>query len=151
MTKLLSIRLAVIHEHDSLEALQWRASLDNPGDRNALLANPDAVVLPIEQITAGQVFVAEQESKIVGFSAVLPSADGGTELDGLFVEPKTWRNGVGRALVNRCAAFAIARGSAALHVVGNPHAEGFYRACGFETVGAQTTRFGSGLLMRKML
>ena len=36
-----------------LESLQWRASLGNPGDRDALLANPDAIALMIEQIAAG--------------------------------------------------------------------------------------------------
>jgi hypothetical protein len=38
------IRTALIGEKQQLEALQWRASLNNPGDRAALLANPDAIV-----------------------------------------------------------------------------------------------------------
>jgi hypothetical protein len=44
-------------ERSSLEALQWRASLANSGDRDALLANPDAIALPIEQIADGHVLV----------------------------------------------------------------------------------------------
>lgn len=151
MTKRVSIRLAVASERDDLEALQFRASLENSGDRDALLANPDAIVLPEEQIVAGQVFVAETEDGMVGFAAVLPRLDGETELDGLFTEPGFWGHGVGRTLVDRCAAYAITNGSQALHVAGNPHAKGFYVACGFKTLGECRTRFGVGLLMRKTL
>ncbi len=151
MTNPLSIRLAVASERDELEALQLRASLENSGDRDALLANPDAIVLPVEQIVAGQVFVAERDDGIVGFAAVLPRADGETELDGLFVAPDIWRHGIGRTLLDRCVAYALASGSTALHVVGNPHAEAFYAACGFEPIGVQGTRFGPGLLLRKKL
>ena len=41
------------------------------------------------------------------------------------------------------------QGSAALCVIGNPHAYDFYSACGFKMVGTTETRFGPGLLMRK--
>ena len=46
---MISIRLALPVERRDLEQLQWRASLNNPGDRVALLANPDAIALPLEQ------------------------------------------------------------------------------------------------------
>jgi hypothetical protein len=38
-----------------------------------------------------------------------------------------------------------------LHVIGNPHAEGFYNSCGFRVTGTVTTQFGIGLAMRKAL
>ncbi|HVQ15453.1 MAG TPA: GNAT family N-acetyltransferase [Vicinamibacterales bacterium] len=145
------IRLALGAERSSLEALQWRASLANAGDRDALVANPDAIVLPIEQITDGHVFVAERDDAIVGFAAVLPRADGNAELDALFVDPDFWKKGVGRLLVEHCAGVARGRASRVLHVVGNPHAEGFYVACGFRTTGAIETRFGAGLAMQRAL
>jgi Acetyltransferase (GNAT) family len=87
MTNALSIRAAVTSERKALEALQVRASRNNADDREALLANPDAIALPLEQIAGGLVFVAERDGAIVGFAAVLPRQDGGAELDGLFVEP----------------------------------------------------------------
>ncbi len=145
------IRPALDGERSSLEALQWRASLANPGDRDALLANPDAIVLPAEQIANGDVFVAEQDGAIVGFAAVLARPDGNTELDALFVEPSLWKRGVGRLLVDRCADVARGRASRFLHVVGNPHAEGFYTSCGFRTTGTFETRFGVGLSMERGL
>jgi GNAT superfamily N-acetyltransferase len=123
----------------------------NAGDREALLANPDAIAVPAQQIAAGRVFVAERGRAMLGFSAVLPRADGDTELDALFVDPNSWRQGIGRLLVEHCTEVARAQGSTALHVVGNPHAEGFYVACGFERIGTVETRFGIGLSLQRML
>jgi hypothetical protein len=54
-------------------------------------------------------------------------------------------------LVEYSVVFARAQGSAALHVVGNPHAEEFYRASGFEMLGTVSTRFGVGLSFRRVL
>ncbi|RAW92745.1 hypothetical protein CKY01_04205 [Photorhabdus laumondii subsp. clarkei] len=57
------------------------------------------IELPIEHIEAGYVYVAEQASVILGFSVVLPQSDGNAELDGLFVEPTFWHQGIGKQLV----------------------------------------------------
>jgi GNAT superfamily N-acetyltransferase len=145
------IRPALEAERSSLEALQWRASLANSGDRESLLANPDAIALPLEQIEDGHVWVAQRDGAIVGFAAVLPRPDGNAELDALFVEPTLWKGGVGRLLVEQCAEVARRRASRILHVVGNPHAERFYVACGFRTTGTVETRFGAGLAMQRGL
>ena len=116
----IKIRVAQTTERDALEALQRRASLSNPNDREALLAHPDAIALPAEQIVAGQAFVAQRGNAVLGFAALELRADGEMELDGLFVEPSCWREGIGRALVEHCCSFAKSRGATALHVVGNP-------------------------------
>jgi GNAT superfamily N-acetyltransferase len=146
-----SIRPARTDEQTMLEALQRRASLSNPGDRDALLANPDAIVLPIEQIAGGCVFVAECNGVIAGFAAMLPRPDGGAELDALFVEPHLWKRGIGRRLVDHVAGVARVQAASFLHVIGNPHAEGFYVSCGFRATGTIDTRFGVGLAMRRPL
>ena len=145
----LSIRRAAVSEKKELEALQMRASLANAGDRDALLAHPDAIELPVAQIAAGGVFVAEWNGTIAGFAAVEPRADGESELDALFVDPKMQRRGIARELVAHCAEVARTRKSSFLYVVGNPHAKEFYGACGFNLIGTSETRFGTGLLMRK--
>jgi len=142
------IRPAIPAERQILEALQLRASMGNEGDREALLLHPDAIDLPIEQIIGGGVFVLEQDGAVVGFSAILPREDGDTELDALFVEPGIQRRGIGKRLVEHCAEIARSRGSTTLHVIGNPHAQQFYLACGFSIIGGFDTRFGPGLLMR---
>ena len=145
------VRPAVASEREALEALQWRASLNNPADRDALLAHPDSIVLPLQQIVEGGVFVAEQSGNVKGFSAILSRPDGNSELDALFVEPECWRQGVGRVLVDHCVVAARRAGASYLHVIGNPHAEHFYGACGFQVLGIERTSFGFGLLMRREL
>ena len=124
----LTLRLAVPEEHDELEELQRRASLELPEYRDQLIANPDAIYLPQGQIANGQVIVAE--------------------LDGLFVEPDLWGRGVGRALVDAATHEARKRGLA-LKVIANPRARRFYEHCGFSLEGEVQTRFGPGLRMTK--
>jgi GNAT superfamily N-acetyltransferase len=147
----LTIRTALASEQAALEALQWRASLNNPGDRDALIANPDAIELPFDLLEGGGVFVAEERGSLQGFAAIVRRDDGNIELDALFVEPTSWRRGIGRALLEHCASKASAAGATSLHVVGNPHAERFYRACGFTQIGTQQTRFGTGLLLSRAI
>src|SRR5262245_56453622 len=106
------IRLARSDEQAVLESLQRKASLSNPGDRDAILANLDAISLPIEPL---------------------------------------WRHGIGRRLVDRIAEVARLRAASFLHVIGNPHPEGFYVSCGFRVTGTVDTRFGVGLSMRRAL
>lgn len=147
----LIIRTATVAEQKTLEALQWRASLTNAGDRDALLANPDAINISLDQLASGRVFVAELRGVTVGFSAIEPREDGETELDALFVEPTFRRRGIARLMVDHCGEVARKRNSAALHVTGNPHAMDFYLSYGFEELGTIQTRFGPGVLMKKRL
>lgn len=139
----LILRLAYPDEHEDLEVLQARASLELPDYREALLANPDAIHLPHAQIANGQVIVAEMGGAVVGFAAVV-----GGELDGLFVEPDFWGMGVGRALVEAAAHEARKRGLS-LTVIANPAARRFYESCGFTVEGEEQTRFGVALRMSR--
>jgi len=146
-----TLRTAVAADQQTLQALQWRASLNNPGDREALLAHPDAMEIPLQQFESADVFVAEVAGVIKGFAAILHRPDGSAELDALFVEPQYWRQGVGRQLAEYCCSAAKARGATELHVVGNPHAKAFYEASGFQLLGTTQMQFGVGLLMKRCL
>lgn len=95
--------------------------------------------------------MAERDGKVVGFSVVLPRGDGDAELDGLFVDPVAWRNGIGKLLVREAARRAALEGAKALHVTANPLAEPFYLACGFVFAGLAQTRFQVARTMQKML
>ena len=108
-------------------------------------------MLPIEQLLEGNVFVADDDGTVVGFAAVIPRPDGDAELDALFVEPHLWKKGIGRLLVDHVSNIAGARAANVLHVIGNPHAKGFYISCGFRNSGTVETRFSSGLAMQKAL
>jgi GNAT superfamily N-acetyltransferase len=146
-----TFRLAVPAERSALEDLQRRASLIWEEDRDALLANPDAIELPLEQITDGRTIVAENVGELLGFAVVLRRDDGDAELDGLFVDPAQWRHGVGRALLEHAERIATREGATTLWVTANTRALGFYGACGFVTVGEAATRFRPAPRMRKTI
>jgi GNAT superfamily N-acetyltransferase len=142
------IRLAAPGERELLEDLQRSASLALDDYREALLENPDAIALPAEQIVAGQVHVAQSDRLILGFMVLVPTGSGGLELDGLFIDPNSWRRGVGRALIARAREIAGDEGVHAITVVASPTARNFYEACGFVLTGTAPTRFGPALAMR---
>jgi GNAT superfamily N-acetyltransferase len=80
---------------------------------------------------------------VAGFAAVV-----GGELDGLFVEPKLWGCGIGRALLDRATHDARCKGLP-LTVIANPAALGFYEKCGFVVERDAQTRFGPALRMSR--
>jgi GNAT superfamily N-acetyltransferase len=137
-----TVRSARVGEREALEALQLRSSVRDPMYRAQLAAHPDAIDLPVEQITAGHVRVAEQNGVVVGFAVLLERSGGACELDGLFVEPEYMRGGVGRRLVEDAARLARERGAARIDVVANPQSLAFYEAVGFTFAGEAQTRFG---------
>lgn len=141
------IRPARPDERDELEALQRRASLALPDYRAQLEANPDAIHLPAEQIERGAVFIAETKAGIAGFAVLLIERDR-AELDGLFVEPELWRQGVGKALIDEATHRARMHGLA-IGVTAEPTARGFYERCGFWLEGETETRFGPALRMSR--
>ena len=141
--EIVSLRPARLEEREELEALQRRASLANERDRPHLEAHPEAIHLPLAQVANGQVIVADFEGEVAGFAAVV-----GGELDGLFVEPDLWRQGIGAALVE-AATHEARRKGLALTVIANPAARGFYEKCGFSIESEAETRFGPGLRMSK--
>lgn len=143
----LNVRRALPEEHEELEALQRRASLALPDDRPQLEANPDAMQLPLEQIERGQVLVAASGEGIVGFAVVIVEHER-AELDGLFVDPRYWRKGVGTALAE-AATHEARRSGLSLTVIASLAARDFYESCGFSVEGAAETRFGPALKMSR--
>jgi GNAT superfamily N-acetyltransferase len=141
------IRDARAAEQRSLIELQRRASLHSEAYREQLLAHPDAVELPVEQIEDGLVRVAELGDDVVGFAVLLRPTRGACELDGLFVEPAHRRRGGPCAHRGREANRARARG-ARIEVVANPEAVPFYQRLGFTGAEPAPTRFGPARRMR---
>jgi GNAT superfamily N-acetyltransferase len=142
------IRPAKADEREVLEALQRRASLAIGTHNEQLEAHPDAINLPAKQIALGEVMVAEVDGKIGGFAVLLDNGNS-AELDGLFVEPARWRQGIGAALVNEAVHVARNRGFSLITVVAEPGALEFYEKCGFAVEGEAQTRFGPALRMSR--
>ena len=141
------LRPARAPERQDLKDLKRRASLANEADRLHLEAHPEAIELPLALIERGEITVAELDGRIAGLS-VVQRHDGYTELDGLFVEPDLWGNGVGRTLVD-AATHEARRSGHALLVIAGAEARGFYERCGFTHEGAAQTRFGPALRMSR--
>ena len=142
------IRLARFEEREALEDLQRRASLAIGTYTEQLEAHPDAIHLPASQIALGEVLVAEANGQIAGFAVLLDNS-GSAELDGLFVEPARWRQGIGAALVHEAVHIARDRGLSLVTVVAEPGAREFYEKCGFRLEGETETRFGPALRMSR--
>ena len=136
-------------ERNALEDLQRRASLMWDEYRPFLLANPDAIALPLDQLRNGCVRVADAGAPL-GF-AVLLAKGKVAELDGLFVEPAQWGRGVGRALMQDATARARAGGARVLETTANPRAEDFYARLGFAVGAVVRTQFGPANRMRLQL
>ena len=136
------MREAHLDERQALEDLQRRSSMDGPAYRAQLAAHPDAIELPASQIAAGLVRVAERDGVVVGFSVLLAASAGACVLDGLFVEPRVMRRGIGRRLIEDAARIALERGATRIEVVANPQAVPFYESVGFVASGHADTRFG---------
>jgi GNAT superfamily N-acetyltransferase len=142
------IRDARVAEQRSLTELQRRASMHWDAYREQLAAHPDVVELPVDQIEAGLVRVAELAADVVGFAVLFQPVEGACELDGLFVEPGHMGAGVGRSLVEDAMRIARERGATGIGVVANPEAAGFYQRLGFTGDEHVPTRFGPARRMR---
>jgi ribosomal protein S18 acetylase RimI-like enzyme len=146
------IRDAEIREREALGRLHRSSSMVWPEDRAALDAHPDALGVAAAAITEGRVRVAlGPRGQLRGFSVVLQDGDGGCELEDLFVDPATFRRGIGRALVEDAAERARSAGCTELGVVAHPRNFPFYESLGFHQVGPASTRFGPAVRMLRGL
>ena len=125
-----------------------RASLSNAGDRDALLAHPEALTLPDDLLYRGRTRVATfADGTVVGFVTTRPTDPGVLELDDLFVDPDAMHRGVARQLILRIAMEAAGEDVARIDVTANFHALGFYAAVGFVAGARVDTEFGPGQRM----
>lgn len=145
------IRAGVAADQPALLDLVWKTVMASERDRDTLLAHPEAVEVPVEQLTPGTACVADDGRALAGFAIVLPRPDGEAELDGLFVDPAMQRLGIGRRLVDRARQLARAMGASELHVVANDDALAFYEAVGFIQTDVIETEFGTAPAMRLLL
>ena len=143
-----SIRSLEPEDTPVLREVFRRSSLSNVGDRETLLANPDALELSDVGVGEERTRVATvADGTVVGFAttAVTGSA---IELADLFVDPDWMRRGVGRQLVLDVLSVAREEGANRVEVTANPHALGFYEKLGFFFVGTTETRFGPAARMQ---
>ncbi|TMF52312.1 MAG: GNAT family N-acetyltransferase, partial [Chloroflexi bacterium] len=104
------IRVAVAADADVLKDLHRQSSLVYEDTRAILIAHPEIFGVSDAAIRAGHVRVLVSDGRIVAFSTVIPRPDGTGEMEDLFVEPKSMRQGLGRELIDDAIAIARTRG-----------------------------------------
>lgn len=146
VTKLLFIRPARAEERDALQALLGRALLaaesyrgQSPGHRAGNRVSP-------ARIAEQRVLVVEREDGIFGFAVWSQTGDGAAELEGIFIEPAWWRQGMGRRLIEAVAAQV---GAAALRITARPGEAAFFAQCGFVRTRKVETRDGPAIRMER--
>ena len=97
----LDIRLAQPDDRLKLMEIQRRASLasSEPEVVRQLLERPEIIDLDPEMIAANEVFVAQIGDELVGFASIMTHEGNDAELEGLFVDPPYWRQGIATKLV----------------------------------------------------
>jgi len=142
------VRHADVDDEPVLARIFRAASLSNAGDRDALVAHPEALTLSADLIARGRTRVATvADGTVAGFASTRPTDPGVLELDDLFVDPDAMRTGVARHLILRIATEAEHDGVVRIDVTANPHALGFYDAVGFVAGRRVDTEFGAGQRM----
>ncbi len=127
-----SIRAATAADLPALQEIFRRASLSNDGDRDALLAHPDALVLSGAAIAEGRTSVeVGADGRVFGFITILTLDESTLEIEDLFTDPDSMRKGVASRLVAHVVQAAVESGVRRVEVTGNLHAAGFYSYAGF--------------------
>jgi GNAT superfamily N-acetyltransferase len=125
----IQIRRAHTHEAALLSVIATEAKMFWPYSAAQIAAWRDDLTISAEAVQSFPTYIAEIESKPVGFFSIEP----GTQtwnLEHLWVLPSAMGRGVGRALLTRAMAIAKAGGADAITIDADPHAEPFYLACG---------------------
>lgn len=143
----IQVRVADPRDEAALARIFREASLSNVGDRDALLAHPEALTLTVD-LASGRTRVAtDADGTVLGFATTRPTGPGVLELDDVFVDPPAMRRGVARHLILRIATEAEREDVARIDVTANTHAVDFYDAVGFVAGSRVDTEFGSGRRM----
>lgn len=135
----IQIRRAVPQDSDALTALSLSSKAHWGYDPAFIEATRDDLIVTPEFITRHPTYLAENRDEhpgpITGFYGLEPLGRDTMELEFLFVAPEHMGKGMGRRLLAHATATARDLGYRIIHIISDPHAEGFYRAMGAEPHG----------------
>ena len=133
----LTLRPACADDIARLDAIAWQAKAHWGYTAAQLEAWAAELRTPPERLHTHPTWVAgfgAHSGPVLGFMQIDPTVTP-WELAALWVLPAHMGQGIGRALLRHAAALAAEAGQLALHIDADPHAAGFYRACGAVPVG----------------
>jgi GNAT superfamily N-acetyltransferase len=118
------------------------------GYAEELMAQWDAeLTLTPEFVASHPVFCAVRDGEIAGFYALSCQVNA-CELEHMWVEPAHIGTGVGACLFQHAVETVRSLGRPVLHIVSDPHAEGFYRRMGAHCAGQVPSRPAGRVLPR---
>jgi GNAT superfamily N-acetyltransferase len=130
------VRPARPDEQGELSRLCVRATRHLGYDEAFIERTTPSLTIILPHITAGGVMVADDDDgAVAGVVWIMPTFPAFAQLNGIFVEPRFWRMGVGRALFSAAVARARALGVGAIVINAEPSAAGFYERQGAVRIG----------------
>jgi GNAT superfamily N-acetyltransferase len=111
------------------------------------------LTITVPLITGGCVQVAEDKSgAVVGVVAVTTTMlQGIALLYGIYVDPSSWKRGVGRLLFEAAVARTKALKAGALMIYAEPSAEGFYKRMGAVRIGEGPFFYSPDLVLPQLM
>jgi GNAT superfamily N-acetyltransferase len=147
-----SMREAKPEEQRELTRLCVRATI-HTGYDEAFIDRVPALTITLPLITTGCVQVVQRKSgEIVGVVVVTTTTlQGIALLYGLFVDPLSWRLGIGRMLFEAATIRAKALRAGALMIYAEPSAEGFYKRMGAIRIGEGPFVYSPEVILPQLL
>ena len=130
----MKIRKASTEDHPQLTELAHESKRHWGYPENWISHWKDALTITPEYLEANQVFVAEDDQRIIGFYALVVS-DNRAELDHMWVSPAHLGTGVGKALFVHAMRSAKGQNLSEVEILSDPNAEGFYQKMGAYRTG----------------
>ena len=121
-------------EADTLTALAHRAKAHWGYPPEWMARWRDELTIGPDDIRAHEVWVAEDDGRVVGMCA-LERGDAAWTLEHVWVDPESMGRGVGQALVTHALQHATTAAPMDVHVVADPHATTFYERLGWVRTG----------------
>lgn len=131
----ITIRAALESEAPVLSAIAVESKAYWPYSASQIEAWRDDLTILPGTIYRAMVYVAEIDAEIAGFYVLQPSPAHWI-LEHFWVRPVNMGRGVGRSLLAHAAKLAAARGTDAIAIDADPHAEAFYSACGARRIAS---------------
>ena len=118
----------------ALSAIAWAAKTHWGYPAHWLVQWREQLTITPEFIAAHETFMAEVDGEIVGFHALLETAES-WRLEHLWILPEQMGRGFGRRLFSHATARAAERGALCLTIEADPYAEPFYQHMGAVRTG----------------
>ncbi len=144
----LQVRRAIPADAQELTHLTWDSKAHWGYDEDFMAKARPAMVVTAKSIALNQVYVVEDDSGILGYYELFPTATASKGwLESLFVLPRAIGKGCGKLLWQHLIQTAQEQGYTCIEFEADPNAEDFYHHMGAYRIGERE----SGIVAGRML